>query len=171
MKLQLLLTTFLLCSISLTVKAQDFEIPKDVTLNTAEDYKKYNQDVINGINWLENTPINEKKTKRQNASAFLMLWMTGSPTVSIEVSSYVIPLIESNPDLLMTFLGGWTKYAIENPDDSSAFNGNLAGLKSLIEVYKKNKETGIEKERAIEKLIKLKSDEDLEKWLKKKLKN
>ena len=168
---QLLLTLFILCSMSLTVKAQDFEIPKDITLEAPEDYKKYNQDVIDGITWLENTPLNEQESKRKNTSAFLMLWMTGTPTVSIEVSSYVVELTESNPDLLITFLGGWTKYVLENPNDSDKFKGNLAGLKSILEVYKKNKKTGIKKERAVEKLIKLKSEEDLEKWLKKKLKN
>lgn len=167
----LCLMTFILCISSFTLSAQDFNVPEAAVLKTADDYKTYEKDVIDGINWITNTPLDEQKDKRKEVNAFLMRWMTGTPTVSIEVSSYLVEISEKNPELLILFLSGWTKFAIENPDNSDAFQGNLAGMKMVLEVYEKNKKSGIKKDRALEKLLKRKSDEDLEKWIQKKLKS
>ena len=68
-------------------------------------------------------------------------------------------------------MGAWTRYAIENPEDQDSFNGNFAGLKSIIKVYTNNKDSGIKKDKNVEKLLKLETDDDLKAWLTKNLKN
>ncbi len=65
-------------------------------------------------------------------------------------------------------MGGWTKYAIENPNDKDLFNGHMAGLKSVIKVYKMGK--GVKKDKNVENLCKLYEDKKLEEWVKEQVK-
>ncbi|GFZ93403.1 hypothetical protein GCM10011531_26800 [Aquaticitalea lipolytica] len=169
--LKLLFAFMLLFFVFTTINAQDFQVPKNYTLKVADDYKKLEKDVVDCVNWLENTPINKDENKRTDANAFFMQWITGSPDVSVAISSYVLDLTEKNPTLLITFMGAWTRYAIENPEDQDSFNGNFAGLKSIIKVYTNNKDSGIKKDKNVEKLLKLETDDDLKAWLTKNLKN
>jgi hypothetical protein len=149
--------------------SQEFEIPKNLKLEKESDYAKYEVDVLNGINWLENTGIKDQLAKRKNTSAFLMQWMTGTPSVSIGLQAFQTKLTEKNPDLLITFLGGWTKFAIENPSEKEdVIKANIAGFQSLIKVYSANKGSGIKKDKKIEKLIKL-NQEELEEWVRKEV--
>ncbi len=139
-------------------------------LESAEDFKKYEADILNCINWLENTPVNQNSDKRKKASAFLMQWATGTPTVTIEMQSFQLDLTKKNSGLLMDFIGGWIKYAIENPSEKNNTQaGNIAGINSLIKVYSVNKVNGMKKDKRIEKLIKM-DESDLQKWVVKKLK-
>lgn len=149
--------------------AQDFEVPENVHLEKEADYLKYEADVLNGINWLENTGINEQLNKRKNTNAFLMKWILGTPTITIGLQVFQTELTKKNSDLLLSFLGGWTKFAIENPSEKDdVIKANIAGFQSLIKVYSANKGNGIKKDKKIEKLIKLDLSE-LEKWVRKEV--
>lgn len=149
--------------------AQDFEIPQNIQLEKEADYVKYETAVLNGINWLENTGVEEHLTKRKNTSAFLLKWIMGTPTITISLQSFQIELTEKNPDLMITFFGGWTKFAIENPSEKdNVIKANIAGFQSIINVYNANKGNGIKKDKKIEKLIKL-NPAELEKWVIKKI--
>lgn len=86
--------------------SQEFKVPTDIKLEQAEDYKNYESDILKCINWLENTPLNQDEQKRTNANAFLMLWITGAPNVSVTMQAFQIDLTEKNPALLINFIGG-----------------------------------------------------------------
>ena len=149
--------------------SQEFTIPNDVKLDSPEDYKKHEADILNCINWLENTPVNQNPEKRTKANAFLMLWATGTPTVTIEMQSFQLDLTKKNSGLLMTFMGGWIKHSIENPNEkNNTLANNIAGINSLIKVYSSNKGDGIKKDKRVEKLVKMNEDE-LEKWVVEKI--
>lgn len=137
---------------------------KDYQLKTKEDYAKYEQDVIDGYNWLMKTSVGENPQKRKEISAFLMQWMSGSPNVSLELSEKIVTYMDCG-DCLMIFMSGWTNYALETKDFNNKFKGNLAGTKSVIEFYKKNKKT-LGKNKSIEKFMKLDKDNKLEKYIK-----
>ena len=146
---------------------QEFQIPTNYSLVKAEDYTAYEQDVINGINWLISTPIEQDVEKRKGVNTFLMKWMTGSPTVKIEVRQEIVTFL-SSPDLLMAFLAGWTKYSLETRDFSNALKGNVAGIETVIIVYNKNKKV-VGKNREVEKYIKLQSKGKLEQEIAKRI--
>ncbi len=149
----------------LTGQSQDFEVPENTSFTSATDYKNAENDVIKAINWIENTPLNVQENKRKATIAYLMKWMTGTPHVSIEVMPYVVNLTKVNPELLMIFLNGWTKYVLENNDGRDDKLGpNVAGIRSLIRVYVSNKDTGIKKVRQIEILLRM-DEEQLEGWV------
>lgn len=161
----------LLCIICMSagmISAQDFNVPKEIKLDNAGDYVKYEKDIVSCVNWLEATPLNEQADKRKNASAFLILWITGSPTVSIELQDYVLDLTKKNNDFLTLYMGGWTRFAIENPNEKDQSKFHLAGLKSIIKVYNAGK--GVKKDKNVQELVEADEKGELGKWLEEKLK-
>ncbi len=159
-------TAFIVICIGLSsfASAQDLltGVPKK-----AEDYKATEPQVIATINWLEATPVTEQTDKRKQQSSLLVQWLMGSPSVTIELNAYIMDYCEKNTELLTAFMGGWTKYVLENNYSKDVFQGNLAGLKSLIKVYKAG---GLKKDKKVQSLIKMEDEGKLEDWLKEQLK-
>ncbi len=145
-----------------SARAQSYEVPKDYTLKTKEDYTKYEQDVINTVDWLQQTSWDEQQDKRKEASAFLIAWLTGSSTVTITIQAPLAKMCDKNPDLLIIFMGGFTKYALQHKDAQNANAANVAGFRALIAKYQMEKNH--KKQSAVEKLIKIDQDGKLEEW-------
>lgn len=140
--------------IATSLFSQDFEVPKNYKLEKADDYETYEQDVIHCFDWLMTTPVNEQTDKRE-ASAFLIKWLVGSSSVHIEIKPEIVNFIESSPELLTAYLGGWAKYSLESKDFDNKIKGSMAGIESVIEFYVKNK-AHLPKDKNIEKYIKMK---------------
>lgn len=146
--------------------SQDFEVPKNYKLEKVGDYAPYEQDVINSVDWLMKTPVNQQTAKRKEVNAFLLKWLTGSPDVHIEIKPDIVTFISSSPDLLMIFMGGWAKYSLETKDFNNKIEGSLAGIESVIEFYTNNRDF-ISKDKNIEKYIKMKEKGTLKKYIEK----
>ena len=121
------------------------EVPK-----TKEEFIASEKNVVATIDWLETTPFNQEENKRLKQKALLMVWITDSPTVTLEINAAILTFTKKNPDLLLTFMGGWTKYSLLNNYSTDQIQGNLAGLKSVIRVYKN---LSLKKDKEVEKLI------------------
>lgn len=135
--------------VSTSLLAQEVEIPNDLKLENAEDFKKTEQLVLNSTEWLLKTPISTNPSKRKEINAFLMKWISYSPTVSIEIVSGIVPL--DCPDCLMSFMSGWTKYSLENDYSKNKLECAVVGAENAIEFYRKN-ESEIGKNSDMEKL-------------------
>lgn len=151
--------------VSTLIYAQEFEVPENYVLKKAEDYAKYESDIIKCVDWLMATPLNEQKNKRQDAGAFLVAWLTGSPNVSIEIKQEIVTFIGS-PDLLLIFMGGWTKYALESKDFEDMVAGTTAGIEAVMDFYTRNK-AYLEKNKEVEKYIKMKTKGTLKDYIEK----
>jgi hypothetical protein len=160
------LLTLVLVAISTGIFAQDFEVPKNLKLDKPDDYALYEKDVLNCINWLMSTPINEQAEKRKEANAFFIMWLTGTPNVQVDINSKIVNFMKSSPDLLIIFMVGWTKYSIETQDSKDKVAGNLAGIEAVIEFYSKNK-ANMKKDKNVEKYIKMKEDGTLKEFIEK----
>ena len=158
--------TILVLTFSLAAFSQVFEVPKNYKLEKAEDYATYEKDVVACIDWLKKTPVNEQTAKRKEANLFLLKWLSGSPEVQIEVKPGIVTFMETSPELLMVFMGGWAKYSLTNQDFDNNIAGSKAGLESVIEFYTKNRDL-IPKDKNIEKFIKLKDKGKLLDYVKK----
>jgi hypothetical protein len=146
--------------------AQDYTPPENVKLEKPEDYAKYEPEVIKCIEYLEKVPLNDLD-KRKDASQFFIKWIPGSPNVNIDILPYLMTLVKENKDFFVTFMGGWTKYALDSNDFKNKVNGHLAGLRAIIRVYKENK--GAKSDDAVDELVAIEKDGKLEKWLQEKL--
>lgn len=159
----------LLTCFAVVINAQNFEVPRNYVLNVAADYANYEKDIIASANWMENTPLNVDKQKRIEANTFLMKWLTGSPTVSINLNADIVAkCTDKNSDLLMLFLAGWTRYSLENNYSKDQQKGHFEGFKSMINVY--NKGILIKKDKDLENLIALYNKGELEAWIKDNIK-
>ncbi len=156
--------------ISTITSAQEFEVPKNVSFEKAEDYAPYNKDIIAGMQWLETASIAENEDKAEAFSAFFLLWATGTPEITIEAQAYQLDLCEKNPTLLTVIFGGWAKYALENPaQKNNKLACNVAAISSALKVYKNNVGKVMVKDKRLEKLLK-KSPKELEAWISKRIK-
>ncbi len=147
--------------------AQEFAVPQNYKLDKPEDYAKYEADVLKSIDYLESIPLDDSSEKTVKANAFLLKWLEGSPTVTIELNAYVVKLCEKNKEFLMIFMGGWTRYALQNPDSVNSLKGNLAGLESIIKVYKQGQ--SVSRDKKVDTIIKLQEEGKLEDWIKAQL--
>lgn len=157
--------TLILTILSFGLLAQDFEVPKNYKLENAKDYDTYENDVVNSVNWLIKTPLNEQADKRKEANAFLFKWISGSSKVHIEIKQEIVTFMDS-PDLLMIFMGAWTKYSIESKDFNDKINGTMTGVESVIDFYTKNKGL-ISKNKGVKKYIKMKEKGTLKEYVEK----
>jgi hypothetical protein len=146
------------------LKAQEFTVPRDYVLAEKEDYSKYEKDIIACANWLENTPLGTEADKHKEANVFFMKWLKGSPSVNISISEdYVLKYTEDNPDLLIIFLAGYTRYALENSNNKEIQDCFYEGYKSMINVYKKG--VGVKKDKNLDKLVKMFDKDELQSWI------
>jgi hypothetical protein len=159
--------TLVLALFSIGLFSQEFEVPKNYKLDKAEDYALYEQDIIKCVDWLMKTPLNEQKAKRKEANAFLLKWLTGSPNVTIEIKPEIVTFMGTSPDLLILFMGGWAKYALESKDFKNKIAGSMAGIEAVIEFYTKNK-AFLKKDKNVEKYVKMKNKGTLKAYIEKK---
>lgn len=161
-----LLLLLTLITASQSFGQQHFTVPANYQLNAKEDYAKYEKDIIEAISWLENTPLNKEEEKRREISTFVLKWITGSPNVSIEFNNYVTDLSAKNPELLVIFLAGWTKYALQHPEEKDIVKLNAEGVQAMLRVYRKG---GAVKDKKLEKLLDILEKQGLEQWVKRKI--
>ena len=119
--------------------------------------------VLGTINWLENTPLDQDEKKHQTQYALLTAWITNSPSVTLEINANVLTFTKKNDVLIMFFMAGWTKYALENNYSKDNTKGSLAGIRSAMNIYKKG--VGVKKDKEMEKLVQLEDKGELEKWV------
>lgn len=154
---------------SIFISAQEnYTVPKDVKFENKEDYAAYEPQVKETISWLLDTPLAKDSNKRKEAGAFFLMWLTGTPDVSIEVNTDIIPFINDNPELLLPFMAGCVRYSLDNNHDKDALKINVAGIETAVSFYRKNRGY-LKKDGSIEKYEKLIQKGKLEQDLQKKL--
>ncbi|TAD92817.1 MAG: hypothetical protein EAY75_01725 [Bacteroidetes bacterium] len=151
-----------------TLYAQDFEVPKNYSLKLAEDYVKYEKDMIAAAKWLKSVPLDEQIEKRKAVSAFVVNWVNGSPTVNVEINTNILDFEKKNTGMLVLFMSGCAQYVLENNYSKDMRAKHKAALKGMIEVYKSGK--GINKDKKMEKLVKANDSGELDQWLSENLK-
>lgn len=163
-----LIFSFIGVLFSLSMLGQDYNVPKNVKLEAKEDYAAYEPQVKETIDWLLNTPLGKDANKRTEANAFLMMWLIGTPNVSMNINADLLTFIKKNPELLMAFTAGSTKYALDNDYSKDMVQAHIAGIESAVNFYRKNRGY-LKKDGDIEKYEKLMEKGKLEAEVRKKL--
>ncbi len=140
-----------------------FEVPKNVILKSDPDFEKYEKDVIDAAKWLEETDINKQVEKRQEVNAFVIKWISGSPTISVEVNDSLAKIYGENNQLLALYLASYTRNYLELKSQATKQTAIKAGLISIMNVYKKG--IDIKKNKEMEKVIKLNEQNKLEDYI------
>ncbi|MFV0469550.1 MAG: hypothetical protein ACK5MK_11565 [Dysgonomonas sp.] len=161
----------LFCLASIATFGQNFEVPKNVTFETKEKYQTYEPQIKEAINWALNTPLSREPGKRRETYTFFMTWLTGTPNVSISIDTDKMTFWQTNPELLIPFMMGWTTYALDNGYSKDEIQGYKSGIEAIVAFYRNNmlllkKDKNIEKYETLIKKGKL--DDELKKLLNKK---
>ena len=141
----------------------DFEVPKNVVLESPADYAIYETEVIAAANWVEETDLDREPQKRKSAYGFLMQWMTGAPDVTITLEEPVTRLTDKNADLLLLYMTGYTRYYLQNKATATEAGGTEAGLRAMLHVYRKG--ISIQRNKEMEKLSKAEKEGRLEAFM------
>lgn len=160
---------FLITLAAIYVSAQDVDVPHNYVFQSDNDYAKYEPDVVKCIDWLLITPSNIQPDKHVAVNEFLIKWLSGTPDITISVRSDVVNFIDKNNVLLLVFMSGWAKYAIENKSNQNEVTGNLKGVEAVINFYAKNREQ-LRKDKNVEKYAQMKEEGSLEKYITEQLK-
>jgi len=134
-------TTLLLAAalFTTTLFAQDFTVPKNLTLETEADYVAQNENIVAAVNWLRDTHINNEPKKRKRINAYLLQWLTGTPTMTLTLNADLVDYGEC-ADCLMLYMGGYAKTVIESG------NKEVKSIEKFIKLRGKGKlETAIAK--------------------------
>lgn len=159
-------TLFIL--LSSAVSAQNFEVPADYSLKVKEDYARYEKEVIAATDWLKATPLGEQQEKRKQVSAFLMEWISGSPTVNVEINPAILDFEKKNSGMLMLYMAASAKYVLANNYSTDMRAKHRFALQAMMDVYKTDK--AIKKDKKMDKLIKATDEGKLDEWLEENLK-
>src|SRR5689334_10946002 len=124
----LVLSSLLLAQIAFS---QDFTPPTG-ELNTKDDYAKTEKTFIAAAKWLLTIPLDQQVEKRKEVSRFIFKWVTGSPTVNVELTSYVTDLVIKNPGLIMIYLGSGARYVLENNNYKDKLDKQVYALHDMI---------------------------------------
>ena len=158
-----ILSLFVICVFQLT--AQDakplMELPKK------KEFKASEPNFLASVDWIENTPFDEQPEMHRHQYAMIVGWMSDSPTVTISLNGYILDYTKKNKELLSFFMGGWGRYVLQNNYSEDELQGNLAGLRSMIRIYKTGK---LNKDDAMQRLVDLDEKGELEEWVKKEIK-
>jgi hypothetical protein len=79
-----------------------------------------------------------------------MRWISNSPTVTIELNAGIRSFTKKNNNLLVLFIAGWVRYALQNNYSKDPVRGSMAGIRCSANVYKAG---GLETDREMQKLI------------------
>lgn len=153
----------LMVTLTRVALSQTLEVPKNYVFKTSADYTAANEQVMRCIDWLLQTPAAEQPDQHKEAQTFLLQWLTGTPEVSMEINANILTFMQSSPDLLMIFMSGWAKYALESKDNSK-ISGNIAGLEAVMDYYKKN---NLPNDKNVERFIKMKEKRTLQAYVEK----
>jgi hypothetical protein len=161
----LLLILLLSLASVFTVQGQTtFEVPQNVELKTNDDFSKYESTIIEAAKWLEATDLDKEHDKRMQVNAFVIRWISGSPTITVEITEQLGKLYGKNEQLLGIYLASYTRNFLENKNTATKFSAIKAGILSMMNVYKKGFD--ISKSKEMDKLIKLTNNNKLDDYIK-----
>lgn len=165
-------TTYLVCIafaliISFSLNAQStFTVPQDAVLKSQADFDKYGAAIIKAATWLEMTDLDKETEKRKQINAFVLEWVSGCPTITIEINKQLAKIYGSNGQLLGVYLASYAKNFLEQKSNATTFSATKAGLISMMTVYKKG--IAISRSKEMDKLILFTADNKLDDYIKSK---
>lgn len=126
-----LVLTLLACSLTGYAQCSAPNVPEELVLNEAADYAEHKALVKKSLSWLVKTPMDECVEAREELNAFVILWLSGSPELLVDVKTSCMPFIADNEDLFFTFLHGVALYQINHRQETDPVVLHAQGLKSV----------------------------------------
>jgi len=137
-------------------------IGDEVKLIDKADYFSHENLALEIIDWLTENPLDSSEYLRSEFNAFGMEWLSGHPSLKVELESEIMPFAAEYPDLLFIHALASAKYLFQHPE-SSKIEYNVHGLKAVCKSVKMSK--GLADSKALTDIVKLCDDNLLEGWV------
>jgi hypothetical protein len=138
----------------------------EAELKTKEDYIKHEPTLIQAAQWLETTPLDVEPDKRKAYGAFAIRYISGSPSITVEIGNLLMDLVKKNESLLPIYLASYGRHVLESKGTATQLSSSKAALTSIINVYKRG--VLMTKNKEMNKLLKF-TDAELEIYIAGKL--
>lgn len=114
-------------------------LPEESSKSLSAAYRELESAVLKDISWLDNTPLDKNTDTRNEKSRFVLMWMSGSPDVSIRLDDRLVTFQGAEPAVLMAYMMGWTRYSLENNYSNDPIDATVSGITNAVNFYDKNK--------------------------------
>lgn len=128
-------------------------LPDEYVLNTQEDYEAHEELVVQCLEWLLDTPLNENRNHRNEVNGFIMIWLSGSPEISLDIKSRAMPFLEQDEELFFTFLHGMSLYKLKHKKEEDLILLHAEGLRAVAKQSLQS-EDHVERTKVIKKIVK-----------------
>lgn len=132
---------FISCFSFSQIQAQDVELETIETDSVKNEPTDLSDSTIKTtIDWLLNTPLNEKENQRHTLQVLFLKWVAETPKVMVELDADILTFMQTNPTLLMPYLCGWVDYCSNNNWQKSDYplDETVAAIETTVAFYKKN---------------------------------
>ena len=182
MKKFLMSAMFMLIGIS-AWSQEDSLIPFDYTETDPQEFYKYEQNVLNCVDWLINTPIDEHTIDRQVISQFVLIWVQATPSVAINYDPKLLEFaqnIQHQEEVLMVYIGGYMAGLLREKEAQGKLNqmtvvpkgtnkadritGATNAIESTLKFYELNKDV-IGRNRTLERYKKMQKEGTLNEYI------
>lgn len=116
------------------------QLPLTYDWVTPADYEKDTELVKQTLRWLCRTPLRAELQKQSLANAYVMEWLAGTPSITLEVETKYLPFVEDHPELLFTFIHGMAYYCLNHPETKNQVRLYLEGFKVVANLAAQSKE-------------------------------
>lgn len=140
--------------------SQKFVVPEIHEGIEESAYANYEQELLSCQDWLEtHAPT---ASLRKSVNSYVVWWASGTPDFKMTINANIVKFKDGN--LLVLFLGGWAKKAIQSKYELSTADGTLAGLRTVIAFYNTYKNE-LQRDKEVEKFAKMDSKGTLEEYV------
>jgi hypothetical protein len=145
---QLLVIAFLLIAFHASHAQEGHcpKIPENYSWETAEDYRKDKDLVKKTLRWLCSTPLGVDIEKRGLANAYVLEWLAGSPSITVDIKTEHLPFLEHHPDLLYSFIHGIALYLMDKPTETDTVKLYAKGFEVVATLAMQSKELSHDKD-------------------------
>ena len=154
--------------------AQAPSIPRPFNPKSEADYRKVQDQAVNGMIWFLQTPAAVDPEYYQLMYSFLFKWVAGNQDLKLVIEPKIAaPILDeknekNNPDILMAYLAGMALYKIQHPSDTDQAAIQLEGLRAVLKECENNPDFMGKSKAAIE-YGRIRDEGNLDGWVKENL--
>ena len=134
--------------------AREFPLPDNFKFDGHSDVHQFEPFIVPTVSWLQQTPLNADKDKRDVANTFVLNWLQRNPDINIGLPEYSLKFHDIDKQLLYLFMESWIKYTLETKD-TNITDCSIAGIKSMLDYYNSGKAADLGKIDFLDKLTEI----------------
>lgn len=110
-------------------------IPRDLRFEEADDYRKADALAADCIQWLLSPEALQCEMKRKELDAFVMVWISGHPDITVNVDPKLLPYLKTYPELLFPSIYAMTADIMSGNGSEDPYNQHAVAVEAILDQY------------------------------------